>query len=57
MKIITDYWAKPIPTRDFDWCAMDDNYEGGDPIGYGATEDAAIDDLIEQLTDRVEVRS
>ncbi len=50
-KIVTDYWAKPIPLRQFDWEAVTDNYEGGDPIGYGATEEAAISDLQEKLED------
>lgn len=58
MKIVTDFWAKPIPIRQFDWSAVTDNYEGGDgydepggPIGYGATEDEAIADLKQQLED------
>lgn len=45
-KIITDYWAKPIPLRQFDWSAVRDNYEPPMPIGYGATEEAAIADLL-----------
>lgn len=52
MKIVTDYWRKPIPIRCFDWCAVDDSTYGGDetdPIGYGATEQEAIDNLIEQI--------
>lgn len=42
---------KSIPIRDFDWCAVDDDtYDGeGCPIGYGATEEAAIADLIAQI--------
>ena len=48
MKIITSYWAKPIPLRQFDWSAVDDNYEPGCPIGYGATEDEAIADLLRE---------
>lgn len=42
---------KPIPVRDFDWCAVDDDtYDGeGCPIGYGATEETAIADLISQI--------
>lgn len=51
MKIITDFWMKPIPLRQFDWQAVTDNYEGGDPIGYGTTEEDAIVDLQEQLID------
>lgn len=53
MKIITDYWAKPIPPRNFDWTATYDNYEGGDgydeptsPSAHGATEQEAIDNLL-----------
>ncbi len=55
-KIVTHYWAKPIPDRQFDWSAVTDNYEGGDgyeerggPIGYGRTEAEAINDLMLQL--------
>ena len=44
--IRTDYWAKPIPIRNFDWSATFDGYDAGDPIGYGATEQDAINDLI-----------
>lgn len=54
MKIETNYWAKPIPDRRFDWSATYDNYEGGDgynepagPSGHGATEQEAIDDLLD----------
>jgi hypothetical protein len=49
MKIRTTHWAKPIPLRQFDWEAVDDNYEAGCPIGYGATEQEAINDLLSQL--------
>lgn len=51
MKIVTDYDPKPIPLRQFDWSAVDDDtYDDvGGPIGYGATEQEAIDDLINQL--------
>lgn len=52
-KIITSYWAKPIPLRDCDWSATYDDYEGGDgysepagTIGFGSTEQAAIEDLM-----------
>lgn len=47
-KIITSYDPKPIPMRQFDWSAMRDGYDGGDPIGYGRTEEEAIADLIEE---------
>lgn len=49
VSIITEFWAKSIPIRQFDWTAVDDNYEPGCPIGYGRTEQEAIDDLLEQL--------
>lgn len=48
-KIVTTYDPKPIPARRFDWSAITDNYEGGDPVGYGATEADAIADLYEQV--------
>jgi hypothetical protein len=46
--IKTDYWRKPIPTNACDWSAYRDGYEPGDSIGYGATEEEAIQDLLEQ---------
>ncbi len=53
MKIRTDYIHPPIPLRDSDWVAVDDDtYDGpGSPIGAGPTEDAAIADLMEKLND------
>ena len=47
-RIVTDYWAKPIPTSAYDWSAVRDGYEPGCPIGYGASEAEAIADLLEQ---------
>jgi hypothetical protein len=43
-RIVTNYWPKPIPDRQFDWSAMED---GGDErmCGYGRTEQEAIEDL------------
>jgi hypothetical protein len=56
MKIVTDYWPKPIPMRQFDWSAVTDHYDGAEdshcPIGYGATEAEAIADLNEQIEER-----
>lgn len=51
MKIKTEHVYPPIPIRQFDWCAYDDDtYDGpGSRIGHGATEQAAIDDLLEQI--------
>ena len=56
MKIRTTYVFPPIPNRSMDWLAIDDDtYDGAPdshcPIGYGATEQEAIDDLLEQLED------
>lgn len=45
----------PIPTRQYDWQAWDDNtYEPGQPLGHGPTAQAAIDDLLEQFRDQEE---
>lgn len=46
-KIVTEYWPKPIPLRQFDWSAVFDDYDEGAPIGYGYTEAEAIADLKE----------
>lgn len=51
--IRTDYWPKPIPDRQFDWSAIRDSYDGAPDsssrhmIGYGRTEQQAIDNLLE----------
>ena len=54
-KIVTEYWAKPIPTRQFDWTAYYDGDEpndaGGMKHGSGATEAEAIADLLENYGD------
>ena len=51
--IITDYWPKPIPTARYDWMASRDGWEpGAGPLGFGATEQEAIDDLLRQEDDQ-----
>lgn len=49
-KIVTDYWRKPGPTDQFDWGAVfadDEPNDNGSMLqGYGATESAAIEDLL-----------
>lgn len=45
----TEYDAKPIPNRCGDHYAYLDNYEPGMPIGTGATEEEAVEDLREKL--------
>ena len=47
-KLITTYNPPPIPVRQFDWTCIDENYEGGDIIGTGETEEAAIADYWEK---------
>lgn len=49
--VVTSYWAKPIPLRQFDWEAIDDNtFDGpGSHVGYGATAQEAVADLLEQI--------
>lgn len=46
-KIVTNYWPKPIPSREFDWTAyVDGSEENTRWYGYGRTEDEAVSDLI-----------
>jgi hypothetical protein len=52
-KIKTNNVYPPIPDRRFDWCAVTDNYDGeGSPIGWGRTEEDAIEDLVAEIEDR-----
>jgi hypothetical protein len=58
MKIRTSFDYPPLPIRDYDWSAIDeDTYDGAEDsktrhnIGYGATEAEAIADLMEILED------
>ncbi len=44
-KIITKYDPPPIGWRGADWSAVFDDYDLGSPIGHGATEIEAIEDL------------
>ena len=50
-RIITSYAPAPIPWRCADWSAVTSDYDGQetDPHGYGATEEEAIEHLLEQL--------
>jgi hypothetical protein len=47
--VLTSNDCPPIPTRRLDWSAVTDDYEPGDPMGNGATELEAINDLLDQL--------
>lgn len=49
--IRTSYVCPPIPWRHVDWEAVEDDYDESRPIGRGATEQAAIDDLKQQLAE------
>jgi hypothetical protein len=58
--IRTSFDYPPIPYRGADWSAVTADYDGGDidydtpsrdPIGRGATEEAAIADLLEKLAE------
>lgn len=55
IRVRTDNVFPPIPVREWDWSAVDDKtYDGpGNPIGWGRTEQAAIDNLIDQLQDEI----
>lgn len=44
-KIITTHVFPPIPIRRYDWSAVRDGYEPGQPIGWGYTEEQAIHNL------------
>lgn len=46
--IRTSFDYPPIPIRNYDWSAIRDDYDAGDLIGYGKTEQEAINNLIEQ---------
>lgn len=52
MNIKTYFVYPPIPIRSYDWLAvLNDDPEG--TVGYGRTEQEAIDDLKSQLEDEV----
>lgn len=51
MKIEIEKLNPPIPSNRWDYCATLDGYQPGDPIGYGATEEEARAELMEELED------
>ena len=51
-KIITSFDYPPIPIRDYDWSAIREDYDEGDLIGTGRTEQDAINDLVFQENER-----
>jgi hypothetical protein len=53
MRIKTFYDPPSIPMRCSDWSAIDDDtYDYDQPVGYGATEQEAIEDLLWKLDDQ-----
>lgn len=56
-KIVIHFWMKPIPPREFDWCAYRNNDEPDDDghmlQGWGASEAEAIADLLERIEESV----
>jgi hypothetical protein len=53
--IVTLCICPPIPDRSFDWCAYYDGDEEGGPRGYGATEQEAVNDLLENSEAPIEL--
>lgn len=45
----TKYDPKPIPSRAYDWEAWDDDQPETSPVGHGADEQSAINDLQQML--------
>lgn len=53
IRIKTSYVCPPIPCLGADWEAIDDaTYDMDEPVGRGATEIEAVQDLLEQLEAR-----
>ena len=46
--IKTTFIYPPIPSRKYDWEASREDWDLDDPIGYGETEQQAINDLKEK---------
>lgn len=62
VKVSTSFDYPPIPVRELDWSAVDDDTYDADcdedgffsicPVGHGATEQEAINDLMVQIEER-----
>ena len=48
-KYVTTFVNPPIPVRDYDWPACSEDYEPGDPIGWGETEAQALGELAMEM--------
>jgi hypothetical protein len=52
VKIETRNNQPPVTERRWDWSATTSDYEPGHPVGHGATEREAVNDLVLQLQER-----
>lgn len=55
-KIVTSRVFPPIPLRQCDWCAHDENYDGAEDagpqiVGWGRTEAEAVADYLQLVED------
>ena len=53
-EVVVTHDYPPIPIRSFDWSAHLDSYDGApdagwQPVGHGATREAAIEDLVNEI--------
>jgi hypothetical protein len=64
--IKTSHDLPPIPIRELDWSARLDSYDAswegeetgwvGGPQGHGATQEAAVNDLLDRLTEEADAK-
>jgi hypothetical protein len=45
VNIVTKFDPPPIPDRQYDWSACVEGSDENDHVGWGSTEEAAIEDL------------
>lgn len=55
-RIVTSQTHSPLPYRSVDWCAHYDGEEEAGNYGYGATEEEAIADFIENCAEEHDER-
>jgi len=51
-EIIPEHVNPPIPVRSYDWSAVRRDYEEGGLVGWGATKQEAVEDLLKQESER-----
>ncbi len=56
MKIVTTHVFPPIPDRNCDWCAFYEGQEEAGNYGWGATQERAIADFIDNYADDHDIR-